>query len=106
MAKGALCSLGLEFLTKLRRRCVHVDEFGNRYYSAVVRGSERRWVVYGGRADPSTVTARCHLWLHYTSDDLPPAKGSGKHVPNLTGTAHAYHPHCGPHRQDSGDARS
>ncbi|MFV9921792.1 NADH-ubiquinone oxidoreductase subunit NDUFA12 family protein [Anaplasma ovis] len=80
---------------------MHVDSFGNRYYSATVRGKERRWVVYGGKVDPSTVTARCHLWLHYTTDDLPPAKGNRQHIPNLTGTACAYHPHRGPHNKES-----
>ncbi|WP_225307931.1 NADH-ubiquinone oxidoreductase subunit NDUFA12 family protein [Anaplasma marginale] len=98
-----LFPLGFGFLTK---RCVHVDSFGNRYYSAMVRGRERRWVVYGGKADPSTVAARFHLWLHYTSEDLPPAKGNRQHIPNLTGTPDAYHPHHGPHSKGSRGARS
>ncbi|MGN7661344.1 MAG: NADH-ubiquinone oxidoreductase subunit NDUFA12 family protein [Anaplasma sp.] len=98
---SVLCSLGLRLLALSCGKCVHVDNFGNRYYAAVLRGKEHRWVIYGRGADPSTVTARCHLWLHYTSDELPPAKGKRKHIPNLTGTAHAYHPHRGPYRGKS-----
>lgn len=71
--------------------CVHRDHFGNAYYSKVINGKERRWVVYGDRVDPSMVPASCHLWLHYTSDELLPSSKS-EHIPNCTGTEHAYHP--------------
>ncbi|MDB1135337.1 NADH-ubiquinone oxidoreductase subunit NDUFA12 family protein [Candidatus Anaplasma sp. TIGMIC] len=83
----------LKFFIRNRARCVYTDNFGNSYYSRVVRGKEQRWVTYGGRADPSTVPARCHLWLHYTCDEILPECGGSVHVPNMTGTDNAYHPH-------------
>ncbi|ABD44049.1 NADH-ubiquinone oxidoreductase subunit NDUFA12 family protein [Anaplasma phagocytophilum] len=81
------------FLTRKRACLVYTDHLGNSYYSRVVRGKERRWVVYASKADPSTVPAGCHLWLHYTSDHIVADRSKSVHIPNFTGTNHAYHPH-------------
>jgi len=80
------------------------DEQGNRYYRT--KGGaidptlhfERRWVIYNGYAEASTITPAWHGWMHHTID-VPPAQE--KFVerewltaprPNLTGTPAAYRP--------------
>ena len=44
------------------------DERGNRYYRGKPIGSqprERRWVMYGGLAEASTVPPEWYGWLHH-----------------------------------------
>ena len=93
MGVRAFLSEKLNFFIKNRARCVHKDSVGNSYYSQVIGGKERRWVVYGGKADPSTIPAGCHIWLHYTGDEILPENCKTSRVPNPTGTSRAYHPH-------------
>jgi NADH:ubiquinone oxidoreductase subunit len=95
---------GIHFTTWRRGRFVGQDELGNRYFEArddrdsYDRGRKRRWVIYKGYADASKVTPEWHGWLHYTFDEPPttaPLKTKAwekDHVPNLTGTIHAYRP--------------
>ena len=45
------------------------DEFGNVYYQNA--DASRRWVIYPGLTDPTSVTATWHGWLHHTVDTLP-----------------------------------
>lgn len=92
-------------LFTIGRRGVFVgkDDFGNRYYEAKdardsYDGRKRRWVIYNGYAEASSVPAEWHGWLHYTWDE-PPTKEPVKrraweqdHLPNLTGTPLAYRP--------------
>ena len=87
--------------TALFGKLVGKDSFGNRYYQGrrkLPAGRRRRWVVYKGAADPTCVPAEWHGWLHYTSDDIPPADGGPRHAwqqphrANPTGTAAAYRP--------------
>jgi NADH:ubiquinone oxidoreductase subunit len=80
------------------------DEFGNRYYRT--RGGkidptllfERRWVIYNGYTEASTVPPSWHGWLHHTVDTPPTAENykprswQKPHRPNLTGTPGAYRP--------------
>ena len=95
---------GIHFTTWRRGRLVGTDELGNRYYEArddrdsYDRGRKRRWVIYKGYADASKVPSDWHGWLRYTFDEPPTVapfalkpweKG---HLPNLTGTIHAYKP--------------
>lgn len=76
------------------------DGLGNRYYShkkANHTGRHRRWVLYHGKEDASSIPAIYHAWLHYTIDTFPtkvaPLYAWEKdHQPNLTGTAAAYLP--------------
>ncbi len=84
-----------------RARKVGADEFGNRYYqarSAAAGKKPRRFVVYKGQPEASKVPADWHGWLHYTEDSPPPEQGYARHswekphLPNLTGTDHAYRP--------------
>lgn len=80
------------------------DELGNKYYEDKTTkhsydpGRKRRYVVYNGYAEASKVTPDWHGWLHYTFDEPPttaPLKRQAwekDHIPNLTGTVHAWKP--------------
>ena len=83
---------------------VGTDEFGNRYYRTCngkidpVLNMERRWVIYSGEAEASSVPPSWHGWLHHTIDVAPtqesyqPRPWQKPHQPNLTGTPEAYLP--------------
>jgi len=90
-------------LFDIGRRGVFVgkDEQGNRYYEEKrpsLEGRKRRYVVYDGLAEASRVPPDWHGWLHYTIDEPPTVaplkrqRWEKPHVPNLTGTVHAYRP--------------
>lgn len=93
-------TLGLRLFTWRKGEFVGRDEVGNRYYRAVsaVPGSipERRWVVYAGYAEASTIPPGWYGWMHHTVDAPPefyaPRDWEKPHRPNLTGTSGAYHP--------------
>ena len=97
-------TIGIHNTVKRRGRAVGEDAFGNRYYEArddrdsYDRGRPRRWVIYRGYADASKVPAEWHGWLHYTFDEpptvtpLPRQSWEKEHLPNLSGTIHAYRP--------------
>lgn len=98
-------TIGTRLYTLLHGTLVGTDEFGNKYYrnSKKLLGRERRWVLYKGVSEGSKVPAEWHAWLHHTVDEplteeATQAKEWQKdHLPNLTGTDHAYFP--------QGDAR-
>jgi NADH:ubiquinone oxidoreductase subunit len=81
---------------------VGADVYGNRYYRE--RGSrpswrhERRWVVFGGAAEPTTIPPGWVGWLHKrielppSEQPLPAPKWEREPLPNLTGTEAAYLP--------------
>ena len=89
---------GTLFFTWTKGRQVGKDSFGNRYYeerSAPAGRRAKRWVMYKGALEPSKVPAEWHAWLHYTTDkpiDRPTQTWEHPHVPNLSGTTHAYLP--------------
>ena len=93
-------NIGTWLFTKLRGRLVGTDAFGNRYYeerrqrSAALR--RRRWVIYAGQPEASTVPPEWHAWLHYTTNAPLPETGrrvwQKPHLANVTGTALAYRP--------------
>ena len=96
-------TIGARFHIGRRGVFVGQDAHGNRYFEARDNSDsydsrKRRWVIYKGYADASKVTAEWHGWLHYTFDEAPnaqtlPAQAWEKdHLPNLTGTIHAYRP--------------
>ena len=82
------------------------DEFGNVYYRMSERPQaatppsqrERRWVVYNGYAEASTIPPGWWGWMHHTTDTpprprrLPPRDWQKPHRPNMTGTPRAYRP--------------
>src|ERR1700756_5695529 len=97
-------TFGTQLWTWLYGESVGEDEFGNRYYRTKggkidpVLKFERRWVIYNGYAEATTVPPGWHGWLHHTVD-VPPSQASAKawpwekpHRPNLTGTPMAYRP--------------
>jgi len=94
-------TIGTKLFTWLRGELVGRDEQGNRYFQhkRVIAGRRRRrWVIYNGEDEASRVPPEWHIWLHYTTDAVPPADGGPKrawqkpHLPNLSGTPQAYRP--------------
>lgn len=80
------------------------DDFGNVYYRTKggkidpALGFERRWVIYPGESEASTVPPGWYGWLHHTAE-LPPTQLSYQprewelpHLPNMTGTPAAWRP--------------
>ena len=95
-------TLGTRFYTWLRGEFVGTDELGNSYYRAksALPDSipERRWVIFNGYAEASSIPPGWHGWMHHRVDtfpstlDVPPHEWEKPHQPNLTGTALAYRP--------------
>jgi len=83
-------------------KLVGKDALGNKYYRGEPRSGykrERRWVIYNGAPEPSSVPPEWHGWLHYQSDVVPSDSEESyrrpwqkPHQPNLTGTNAAYRP--------------
>ncbi|MAV87071.1 MAG: NADH:ubiquinone oxidoreductase subunit NDUFA12 [Rhodospirillaceae bacterium] len=95
-------SLRTRIYTFLNGELVGEDEFQNTYYRSKkkrLKKKERRWVVYHGIADASSVPAEWHAWLHYTVDEpLTEAAAQSyswqkRHSVNKTGTLEAYSPY-------------
>lgn len=95
---------GTWLYTRRKGNRVGADQFGNIYYRAVGHtidpsaGPERRWVVYAGEADASTVPPGWRGWLQHTYD-IPPAEQryaarewEKPHLANMTGSPFAYRP--------------
>jgi len=97
-------TLNTQLWTSLYGEVVGEDEFGNRYYRTKggkidpVLGFERRWVIYNGYAEASSIPPSWHGWMHHTVDTAPteekykPRPWQKPHRPNLTGTPGAYRP--------------
>jgi NADH:ubiquinone oxidoreductase subunit len=94
-------NIGTMIYTWLRGDHVGVDEFDNHYYHSTKDkryGREKRWVLYRGRAEATTVPPEWHAWLHHMSDAPLMEKATQskdwqkEHQPNLTGTPEAYRP--------------
>jgi NADH:ubiquinone oxidoreductase subunit len=94
-------TLGTRLFTLLNGELVGADAAGNRYYKD--RGKRdgkriRRWVVYNGPAEASSVPAEWHGWLHGRPGASPPTDEDVRkpwqadHQANLTGTIAAYRP--------------
>lgn len=89
-------TIGTRLFTWRKGTFVGEDEFGNRYYRE--KKGERRWVIYNGLAEASTVSPDWHGWLHHTVDTLPTDETYHRkpwqqpHRANMTGTAQAYRP--------------
>ncbi|MBA5776934.1 NADH:ubiquinone oxidoreductase subunit NDUFA12 [Stappia sp. F7233] len=87
---------GTRFFTWRKGEYVGADQFGNKYYRE--RGGKKRWVIYNGLAEASTIPPGWHGWMHHRVDTPPvdenyaPREWQKDHKPNLTGTAAAYRP--------------
>ena len=97
-------TFGTQFWTWRFGELVGTDEFGNRYFRTKggkidpTLGFERRWVLYNGYAEPTSVPPSWHGWLHHPSTSRRPKRPTlpreweKPHQPNLTGSAGAYRP--------------
>ncbi|WP_193178401.1 NADH:ubiquinone oxidoreductase subunit NDUFA12 [Oricola nitratireducens] len=94
-------TLGTRFHTWRKGEHVGEDEFGNVYYQGGkdAEGRTRRWVIYNGYAEATSIPPGWHGWMHHRTD-TPPSKEDYKprewqkpHKPNKTGTSGAYRPH-------------
>lgn len=97
-------TLGTRFHTWRHGEKVGEDEFGNVYYRSrggrvdPALGHERRWVIYNGLAEASSIPAGWNGWLHHTVDVAPtqesytPRDWQMHHKANQTGTPYAYRP--------------
>lgn len=97
--RGFIRNPGLFLYTWRRGARVGRDELGNQYFARPGRtagGRDRRWVVYAGAPDASSIGPEWHSWLHHlTAEPLPAPVGKPwirPHLPNLTGTAASYRP--------------
>ncbi len=61
-------TIGTRVYTALVGRLVGTDEFGNRYMKNR-RG--RRWVIYNGYAEASSIPPGWYGWMHKTVDEPP-----------------------------------
>lgn len=111
-------TVGTWWFTAKRGKLVGTDEAGNRYYEEAkpskAAGRKRRWVVYNGYVEASRIPVDWHGWLHYTFEKPPVEEPfqlkswEEPRAPNMTGTAHAYHPQGslyekGPRAKGTGD---
>lgn len=93
-------SLMMRLTSALSGRKIGSDSFGNAYYESradyMQYGRKRRWVLYAGKAEATSVPPEWHGWLHHTADaPIAVAKPHAwmiAHRPNPTGTANAWHP--------------
>lgn len=93
-------TIGTRFFTFRKGNRIGEDEFGNVYYEGGMHidGYKRRWVIYKGYSDASSIPSGWHGWIHHRVD-TPPSKESYKpfdwqkpHLANQTGSANAYTP--------------
>lgn len=72
------------------------DQVGNKYYET--RDKKRRWVIFNGQTEATSVPPEWHGWLHHTFDEPPsiaPLNHQSWELPhqeNLTGSPAAYAP--------------
>ena len=94
-------TLGALFDIGRRSRFIGEDEVGNKYYEErkpSLEGRKRRWVIYPGYPEASSVPPMWHGWLHHTLDSPPTEADMTRRSwekpsqPNLTGTRLAYRP--------------
>jgi NADH:ubiquinone oxidoreductase subunit len=88
-----------KFWIKFFAREIGADQFGNKYFIGKNKnylGHSKRFVVYDGKSESSKVPPMWHAWLHYLNNEIPDGNESyswqQEHIPNLTGTKHAYNP--------------
>ena len=97
-------TIGTALWTRRFGEFVGQDEFGNRYFrtrgGAVdpTLGFQRRWVIYKGYAEASTIPPGWYGWIHHRTDVPPteeaytPRSWQKPHIRNLTGSPAAYRP--------------
>lgn len=89
-------TFGTFLTTLIFGNLVGKDQNGNKYYQN--KNDTKRWVVYNGIVDASSVPPEWHSWLHKIIKTTPDQvkfnnfKWQKKHKKNLTGTSKAYNP--------------
>ncbi len=98
---GVLSPVQISFFTMFSGGTkVGTDALGNTYYRVKARPGykrERRWVMYKGASEASSVPPEWHGWLHHQTDEVPGEHSFRRpwqkpHQPNMTGTTGAYRP--------------
>lgn len=99
---GVLSPMHIRCVTLFSRaKCKGTDVLGNKYYEAPARKGykhTRRWVIYKGAPEASSIPAEWHGWLHHQTQEVPNDKKSYRrkwqepHQQNMTGTNQAYRP--------------
>ncbi len=85
-------TFGTQWWTWLHGEFVGEDEFGNHYYRTrggkidTTLGFERRWVIYNGYTEASTIPPSWHGWMHHTVD-TPPTERATSRAPGRSRTA-------------------
>ena len=92
-------TIGTRLSTWLHGRLVGSDEAGNRYFEdkRLRPGQQpRRWVLYAGEPEASSIPPEWHAWMHYTTNEPIPIAArkhwQKPHQANQTGTANSYRP--------------
>ncbi len=97
-------TLNTRFYTWRQGELVGHDEFGNAYYRSrggkidPALGFERRWVIFKGYSEATTVPPGWFGWLHHTAALAPTQESyTGKdwqmpHLSNMTGSPQAWRP--------------
>ncbi|MGV1835657.1 NADH:ubiquinone oxidoreductase subunit NDUFA12 [Rhizobium rhizogenes] len=93
-------TMGTRFATWRFGKRVGEDELGNVYYEGGMSsyGLPKRWVIYKGYAEASSIPPGWHGWMHHRTD-VPPTKDNYVakewqilHRANPTGSPQAYRP--------------
>ncbi|EJF85616.1 NADH:ubiquinone oxidoreductase subunit NDUFA12 [Candidatus Bartonella washoeensis] len=93
-------TINTRFFTWCKGKRVGEDQFGNIYYEGGTHkdGYRRRWVIYKGYSEASTIPPGWHGWIHHRCDNPPtqenyqPYEWEKPHIANMTGTNAAYRP--------------
>ena len=92
----------VKFITRIKlfflATLVGMDEYGNKYFelkNADYLGRKRRVCLFHGIVEASKIPAHWHAWMHYSSKEVIEYSKRfwmKSHVPDLTGTLHAFMP--------------
>jgi len=87
-------TIGTRIWSYFNGTTVGEDEYGNKYFSN--KSDTKRWVIYGGQIEATTVNPEWNNWLRFTSTNKPEQFNyydwQLKHLPNQSGTSKAYSP--------------
>ncbi|QKX01228.1 NADH:ubiquinone oxidoreductase [Wolbachia endosymbiont of Dipetalonema caudispina] len=79
----------IKYLLQRKAKFIGKDKNGNSYYESK---SGKRWVIYSNVPEPTTVSSKWHIWIHYTDNTVPvnDKKRKVKHTHNLTNRKDLY----------------
>lgn len=98
-----MTQIGTRLYTLFFGTKVGEDGDGNCYYKRATTGyanarREKRWVIFAGEEEATSIPADWHAWIHHVTGDIPakslPAQKPWQkpHQENTSGTAEAYRP--------------